>query len=620
MKNDAITENLKSFIKDYYQGNFGESLIDKKQYTCPNPSHLDKHPSATFYENKKAIYCHACGQYYDLFNLIRFKENLNEKEAYKRACELYLPTQIKDKTKFDYWHESLLDDEKAKSFIFSRGFNLDTIKRFKLGYASDYGNLVIPVSAVQYTIRNLENDKDKRVYKKNNGNEETKLFNWQVASAKTCLDYCFVCEGEFDAMSFEQIGVHAVGLRSAENINLIFSTFKDKNITFVLALDNDETGKTQQKKLYAKLIELGFKEPKSFDLGIYKDPNEMFMKSAENFSKQAHSIVDMILKEKNQNEPKQAEESEYNKLNNYHALTNFENYIEKNKNSKPLSTGFNQLDKMLDGGLRAYIYVLCAISSLGKTTFTMQIADYTAMQGSDVLIFSLEMSKYQLIAKSLSRIIAETEPSVNRKSTSEISNPYHYVSYSEHEMNVISRAKDNYRKYANNIFVVENNNGITALDIYNTIKKHIQERNKKPVVIVDYMQLISSLNDSFSDKQNMDKLMALMKKCIKEFEVPIILISSINRDAYTQKISMQSIKESGGIEFSAEVVLGMQYKNTGKDFDIDLAKKQNPREIELILLKNRFGLAGESIFYEFFPAYNLYKEIEETNTNLFNQG
>ena len=50
------------------------------------------------------------------------------------------------------------------------------------------------------------------------------------------------------------------------------------------------------------------------------------------------------------------------------------------------------------------------------------------------------------------------------------------------------------------------------------------------------------------------------------------------------------------------------------------AKKQNPREIELILLKNRFGLAGESIFYEFFPAYNLYKEIEETNTNLFNQG
>ena len=85
MKNDAITENLKSFIKDYYQGNFGESLIDKKQYTCPNPSHLDKHPSATFYENKKAIYCHACGQYYDLFNLIRFKENLDEKKAYKRG-------------------------------------------------------------------------------------------------------------------------------------------------------------------------------------------------------------------------------------------------------------------------------------------------------------------------------------------------------------------------------------------------------------------------------------------------------------------------------------------------------------------------------------------------------
>ena len=68
------------------------------------------------------------------------------------------------------------------------------------------------------------------------------------------------------------------------------------------------------------------------------------------------------------------------------------------------ATGFTELDELLDGGfLGGNLILLGAISSLGKTTFALQIAENIASAGKDVLIFSLEMSKNELNAKSISR-------------------------------------------------------------------------------------------------------------------------------------------------------------------------------------------------------------------------
>ena len=69
----------------------------------------------------------------------------------------------------------------------------------------------------------------------------------------------------------------------------------------------------------------------------------------------------------------------------------FRAYIEKQATRPALKTGFSKLDEALDGGLYDGLYVIGAVSSLGKTAFCMQMADQLAMQGRDVLIFSLEM-------------------------------------------------------------------------------------------------------------------------------------------------------------------------------------------------------------------------------------
>mgnify|MGYP000479522315 CR=1 FL=1 len=75
-------------------------------------------------------------------------------------------------------------------------------------------------------------------------------------------------------------------------------------------------------------------------------------------------------------------------------------YIQNQAKTPRLSTGFSSLDQALDGGLYDGLYVLGAVSSLGKTAFCMQIADALARQSQDVLIFSLEMTAFELMARS----------------------------------------------------------------------------------------------------------------------------------------------------------------------------------------------------------------------------
>ena len=74
---------------------------------------------------------------------------------------------------------------------------------------------------------------------------------------------------------------------------------------------------------------------------------------------------------------------------------------------------------------------------------------------------------------------------------------------------------------------------------------------------------------------------------------------------------MQAFKESGAIEYSSDVLLGMQLKGMGtSDFDVNEAKRKDPREVELHFLKNRNGVMSKPILFNYYPAFNYYKEIE----------
>ena len=71
---------------------------------------------------------------------------------------------------------------------------------------------------------------------------------------------------------------------------------------------------------------------------------------------------------------------------------------------------------------------------------------------------------------------------------------------------------------------------------------------------------------------------------------------------------MEAFKESGVIEYSSDVLIGLQLKGTGGNtFDVDNAKKQNPREVELKILKNRNGITGQTLDFKYYPQFNFFE-------------
>lgn len=272
---------------------------------------------------------------------------------------------------------------------------------------------------------------------------------------------------------------------------------------------------------------------------------------------------------------------------------------------------------MLDSGLYEGLYVLGAISSLGKTSFALQMADQIAQQGQDVLFFSLEMSKSELVAKSISRITFTgcKGSASHAKTTRGIMAGKRYLNYSPKERDLIDASTDEYFSYVgNHIYISEGIGNIGIFEVKEAVERHINITGNKPVVMIDYLQILSPVDMRASDKQNTDKAIFELKRLSRSLKIPVVGISSFNRENYSSEVNMSSYKESGAIEYSSDVLLGLQLVGAGKkDFDVNAEKKKDPRKIELKILKNRNGATGDSITYDYYPMFNYFKETEKKN-------
>ena len=75
---------------------------------------------------------------------------------------------------------------------------------------------------------------------------------------------------------------------------------------------------------------------------------------------------------------------------------------------------------------------------------------------------------------------------------------------------------------------------------------------------------------------------------------------------------MEAFKESGDIEYSTDVLIGLQFSGVGqKDFDINEAKKQTPREVEAVILKNRNGATGDTLHYAYYSMFNKFLDMDD---------
>jgi replicative DNA helicase len=398
-------------------------------------------------------------------------------------------------------------------------------------------------------------------------------------------------------------------------------------------MDNDEAGKKSAKQLTEGLKRRRINFYEADIAKHYKDANEALQKDRDAFK----TIVVRTVAQAENAEAAEAEtlEAEREALKREAAAYSLGNFIKNIKDSKRanfIPTGFHALDTILDGGLYAGLYVVGAISSLGKTTFCLQIADQVAQRGQDVLIFSLEMARNELIAKSISRLtlikdLEENNSTANAKTTRGILTGTRYVDYNQTERELIQQSITAYGEYARNIYISEGVGDIGIEQIREKVKKHIRITKKAPVVIIDYLQIIAPADIRATDKQNTDKAVLELKRLSRDYEIPVIGISSFNRDNYTAPVNLASFKESGAIEYSSDVLIGLQYE--GMDYqegETDGARQKRIRElvktaeqqaksgknqnIQVKILKNRNGSKGAA-FLDFYPMFNYFKEKDE---------
>lgn len=295
------------------------------------------------------------------------------------------------------------------------------------------------------------------------------------------------------------------------------------------------------------------------------------------------------------------EEQEQRYMSNYikkgkieNLKSEFSNYVEQGITFIP--TGFAKLDKILGGGLPIGLTIIGAVSSLGKTTFCLQIAEQMARMGQDVFFFSMEMSKFVLMSKGVSKIA-------------------HDKGYRFTAQQVINNEMDKDKlqeclnDYPNNIYILEGEYNTSANSINDVIKEYLKEHEKAPVIMVDYLQILGSENVNATDKQKCDENVTTLKNLAVKYNTSVVAISSLNRASYQEEISMSAFKESGAIEYTSELLLGLQLNGVGsKGFNENEAKAREIRDVELVILKNRMGATGEKIPYKFASAYNIFKE------------
>lgn len=526
---------------------------------------------------------------------------------------------------------------------YHRGISLETLNRYKVGFVANWRHpkappavppsprLIIPTSSNSYLARDTRKPipADAAKYAKSKVGR-VHIFNPAALAADQPV---FVVEGELDALSIIDVGGAAVALGSVSNWKKFAELVKAQPPTrpIVLALDQDARGQEAEKQLADTLKGLQVPFYRQNVTGQHKDANEALQADRGAFAAAVNAAAEAALAEAQAQADAQREELEHEAA--AYSLQNFLDNIAASASATYIPTGFEGLDSILDGGLFPGLYVVGAISSLGKTTFCLQIADQIAAAGQDVLIFSLEMARNELIAKSISRLtvlqdLQQNGSTSNAKTTRGILTGSRYASYSRAEKELIKKAVSLYSETARHIYITEGMGDVGVKEIRERVQRHVRITGRRPVVVIDYLQIIAPADIRATDKQNTDKAVLELKRLSRDMDIPVVGISSFNRDNYTQPVNLSSFKESGAIEYSSDVLIGLQY--TGMDYqegETDKnrekrirellkqaaadAKTGKPQHIHLKILKNRNGSKGE-ILLEFYPMFNYFREDTAT--------
>lgn len=242
-----------------------------------------------------------------------------------------------------------------------------------------------------------------------------------------------------------------------------------------------------------------------------------------------------------------------------------------------LPTGFKDLDNMLAGLQKADLFILAARPSMGKTALSLNLAHNVALKaGSPVLVFSLEMSKEQLVDRLLAM---ESGVDAWALRTGNLSDQdFERIG---HAMGNLSEAQ----------MFIDDTPGITVSDLRTKARR---EAHQRPIglIIVDYLQLMSGgarFGGDGNRVQEISEISRGLKGIARELNVPIIALSQLSRSVESrspQIPQLADLRESGSIEQDADVVAFIYREDY---YNPDTERKNI---VEILIRKHRNGPTG----------------------------
>lgn len=241
-----------------------------------------------------------------------------------------------------------------------------------------------------------------------------------------------------------------------------------------------------------------------------------------------------------------------------------------------IPTGFIDLDYRMSGLQPSDLILIAARPSMGKTAFVLNITDYIAVRRQKTcLIFSLEMSKEQLVNRMLS-MESNVDSQKLRTGTLTDSDWDAVVE----GIGIIGNSK----------LIIDDTPGISISELRSKCRKMKLEYGLS-IVIIDYLQLMSGSRKGGNDnrQQEISDISRSLKALARELHAPVIALSQLSRACETRtdhRPMLSDLRESGAIEQDADVVMFL-YRDDYYNKDTE-----HPNEAEVIIAKQRNGPIG----------------------------
>lgn len=259
----------------------------------------------------------------------------------------------------------------------------------------------------------------------------------------------------------------------------------------------------------------------------------------------------------------------------------------KNKVLNPqlpgLPSGFEKLDELTQGFQKSDLIIIAGRPSMGKTALSLNIAlNCIKIKRLPVLFCSLEMSKEQILYRLLS---SETEINQMKLRSGQLTQN-DWIKLNK-VMKIVSKLP----------FFIDDTPTLSTQDIRSKIKSILLEQNELGLVIIDYIQLMGSLNSKQTNRvQELSEITRNLKGLAREFNIPIIALSQLSRNVdnrINQRPILSDLRESGSIEQDADLILMLSgSKIASNSVSVSINQPNQSSITELIIAKQRNGPTG----------------------------